>query len=107
MRIDAPTLPVTTRKDRLAIKGVAASEAIKPLAINAYEVHDVVLHRDHQPPDNENPQPSEQRAEGEDRRKICRRVRQQAVLIEFRSAINRRRQNLRGTDAREHIDEEA
>jgi len=86
---------------------VTAIHAVKPVVVNAYEVHDVVLHRQHQPPTHEIPRSPEQRVEGEERRKICRRVKQQAVLIEFRSGIDRRRQNLRGTDLHDHIDEEA
>lgn len=107
MRIDIPPAPLNTIQDRLAVKGVSASQAIKPLAINGYEVHDVVLHRDHRPPVKDKARSSEQREKGADRRKLCRRVKQQAVLIELRSSINRRRQNLRDSDMREHIDEQA
>jgi hypothetical protein len=49
-----------------------------------------------------------QRAEPfEDRRKVCRRVNHQTVLVELRSGIDRRRHNLRGSDIVEHIDETA
>ena len=40
-----------------------------------------------------------------DRRKFCRRVKHQAVLVELRSGIDRRRHNLRDGDVVEHIDE--
>jgi hypothetical protein len=43
----------------------------------------------------------------EDRRKLCRRVSHQAVLIELRSGIDRRRHNLREGVIAEHIDETA
>ncbi len=42
-----------------------------------------------------------------DRRKICRRVSHQAVLIELRSGIDRRRHNLRDGAPIDHIDETA
>jgi hypothetical protein len=41
----------------------------------------------------------------EDRRKLCRRVGHQSVLIELRSGIDRRRHNLREGAVVEHIDE--
>ena len=40
-----------------------------------------------------------------DRRKYCRRVKHQAVLVELRSGIDRRHHNLRDGDVVEHIDE--
>lgn len=43
----------------------------------------------------------------EDRRKACRRVSHQAVLIELRSGIDRRHHNLLEGDVAEHIDIEA
>jgi len=47
-----------------------------------------------------------QRAEPfEDRRKICRRVSQQPVLVELRSGPDRRRHNMRADDLVDHIDE--
>ncbi|HXU94546.1 MAG TPA: hypothetical protein VFP33_12900 [Gallionella sp.] len=41
----------------------------------------------------------------EERRKAARRVRQQPVLVELRSPIDRRRRNRREGDIVEHIDE--
>ncbi len=43
----------------------------------------------------------------EERRKICRRVSHQPVLVELRSGIERRHHNLRDGDIVDHIDEEA
>jgi len=43
----------------------------------------------------------------EDRRKACRRVNHQAVLIELRSGVDRRHHNLREGDVADHIDIEA
>ena len=43
----------------------------------------------------------------EERRKACRRVSHQHVLIELRSGIDRRHHNLREGDVAEHIDETA
>lgn len=40
-----------------------------------------------------------------ERRKICRRTRQQKVLIELRSGLDRRRHDLFGTGPAGHIDE--
>ncbi len=42
-----------------------------------------------------------------ERRKECRRIHQQHVLIELRSGIDRRHHNLRNGDMVEHIDETA
>ncbi len=42
-----------------------------------------------------------------ERRKECRRIHQQHVLIELRSGIDRRHHNLRNGDVVEHIDETA
>jgi hypothetical protein len=43
----------------------------------------------------------------EERRKLCRRVTHQAVLIELRSGIDRRRHDLREGAVADHIDETA
>jgi hypothetical protein len=43
----------------------------------------------------------------EDRRKACRRLSQQPVLVELRSGVERRRHNLRADDLVDHIDETA
>jgi hypothetical protein len=42
-----------------------------------------------------------------ERRKVCRRVRNQAVSIKLRSSIDRRQRNLRQSDIIEHINEKA
>lgn len=42
-----------------------------------------------------------------ERRKECRRIHLQHVLIELRSGIDRRHHNLRGGDVVDHIDETA
>jgi len=41
----------------------------------------------------------------EDRRKACRRIHNQKVLIELRSGVDRRHHDLLGNHAAEHIDE--
>ena len=43
----------------------------------------------------------------EDRRKACRRIHNQKVLIELRSGVDRRHHDLLGGHAVEHIDEQA
>ncbi len=49
----------------------------------------------------------QRRSEGQfvDRRKICRRVTQQPVLVELRSGVERRRRSQREGDPVDHIDE--
>jgi len=70
-------------------------------------VLNVVLRQHYQHPLHEVVHAPEQRLFSEDRRKVCRRVKHQAVIIELRSGIDRRRHNLRGSDQHDHIDEEA
>ena len=49
----------------------------------------------------------EQRGSIPDRRKMCRRVGKQVVLIERRSGVDRRKVVQRDGDVRTHIDEQA
>lgn len=106
MRIDSKPPPIVPMPERREIKGVSAVHAVKPIAIDAYQVQNAALHGQHEPPVRENPQLPEHRNDGEDRRKMCRRVKKQAVLMELRTGVDRRRRNLRDTDTREHIDEQ-
>jgi hypothetical protein len=107
MRIDSIAPRFTSIVSGREVKSVSAVHAVKPVAINAYEVQGGALHKLTQPVVQEKFTSPQQRVELEERRKMCRRVKQQAVLIELRSGIDRRRHNLRDSDLHEHIDEEA
>ena len=104
MRIDSQLPPIITVKDRREVKGLTAVFAIKPVAEEERAPQETETHHDveHTPPYQ-----TEQRGYEVDRRKICRRVSKQAVLIELRSGVDRRRVDQRDGDVRIHIDAQA
>ena len=98
--------PATTSPNTRQVRGLSASNAvlpvypreqpvpIEPIAVHREAVRQVVQ--------------QQQRAEPfEDRRKTCRRVSHQPVLVELRSGFDRRRHNQRESDIVEHVDVEA
>ena len=99
--------PVTTSPNTRQVKGLSSAQAVKPVYPRQQPVPYVEQHTTHQ----ETAHPAElhqhRSISFEDRRKTCRRVSQQAVLVELRSGIDRRRHNLRDGVLAEHIDEEA
>ncbi|MDP1636252.1 MAG: hypothetical protein Q8L69_16415 [Gallionellaceae bacterium] len=74
-----------------AIKPISDNERRAPVAEHPKGLHES-LHEERR----------EVRAE---RRKICRRVSNQTVLIKLRSSIDRRQRNLRQSDIVEHVNE--
>lgn len=87
-----------------AVKGVGAVAALKPLS--AHEVHELpaTLTETHQA-DGEPVLPMQRRSpELPDRRKVCRRVHKQTVLLDMRTGVDRRHGHGRETDPVEHID---
>lgn len=99
--VTAPSANLNTRQ----ISRPAAASSIKPVAAREPPASGVEHHQHlnqvfHQfKPATQLPL--------EDRRKACRRVKHQPVLVELRSGIDRRHQNLLEGDVAEHIDVEA
>lgn len=102
MRFVSSLLPVYTGPASRDVKGVVGVRAVRPVrahgetkvTINPHKPHEIQPVAQH-----------ERREHGEEeRRKECRRVSHQAVLVEMRSGIDRRRHNLREDDIVEHID---
>lgn len=104
MRIDSQPPPIIAVKERREVKGPTAVFAIKPVAEEERSHQEAGKHRDTQ---GTSPYQTEQRGYVVDRRKLCRRVSKQAVLIELRSGVDRRRVDQRDGDERIHIDAQA
>jgi len=95
--------PVPASPNTRQVKGLSAAHSLTPVHPHtkppAYEDHHENEHQvGSQAPPN---------VPVEDRRKACRRVSHQPVLIELRSGVDRRHHNLREGDVAEHIDIEA
>ncbi|MDD2700582.1 MAG: hypothetical protein PHH36_05025 [Sideroxydans sp.] len=95
--INPPAATPTTR----AVKGLTSVHALKPVH-EEVEPTSVTLSAEA----NER-QEAERHLPQEDRRKACRRIHNQKVLIELRSGLDRRRHNLFEVGTSDHIDEEA
>ncbi|MDX8399543.1 MAG: hypothetical protein R8K20_04780 [Gallionellaceae bacterium] len=94
--------PAPKSPNTLQVMGLSAAHSLAPVHPHTkppYEEHHENEHRiGAQAPPN---------VPVEDRRKACRRVSHQAVLIELRSGVDRRHHNLREGDVADHIDIEA
>ncbi|MBU1425639.1 MAG: hypothetical protein KKH12_02465 [Gammaproteobacteria bacterium] len=105
MRIVPSLPPVTKSPNTRQVGGLTAIHSVKAVQLQEQAVPVV----EKQPAQQEAARLVEQQRhhEGpfEDRRKVCRRVAQQAVLVDLRSGLDRRRRNQRGDDLVEHIDE--
>jgi hypothetical protein len=86
------------------VKGVSATAALKPL--NAHEAHNLAVTPSEVHQASSEPVPQMQRRSPElpDRRKVCRRVHKQVVLLDLRTGVDRRHGHGRETDPIEHID---
>ncbi|OIR17331.1 hypothetical protein GALL_23560 [mine drainage metagenome] len=103
-----PSLPpVTTSPYTRQVKGLSAAQAVKPVYPREQPESYVAPQATHQAAAGVQQQPPRRVQPFEDRRKACRRVSHQPVLVELRSGIDRRRHNLREGDMVEHIDEQA
>ena len=102
-----PSIPsATTSPNTRQVRRLSAAQAVKPLSPREQPVLPYVGRQSHhrvtaQPVE----QPHQRETPAEDRRKTCRRVSHQPVLVELRTGIDRRRHNLREGDIVEHIDE--
>lgn len=103
-----PSLPpVTTSPNTRQVKGLSAAQAVKPVYPREQPESYTAPQAVQQAAAGVQQQPSHRMQPFEDRRKACRRVSHQPVLVELRSGIDRRRHNLRKGDVVEHIDEQA
>jgi hypothetical protein len=105
MRYVPSISPATTSPDTRPVRGLSATYAVKPVHPREKIVPVIEHHAVHR----EAAQPVEPQRDvlAEERRKVCRRVSHQPVLVEFRSGVDRRRHNFRAGDVVEHIDEQA
>ena len=108
MRYVSSIPPAPTSPDTRQVGGLTAIHAVKAVAAVEQTVPNVVPGAPHQqeaaplfvlPRHRESPTT--------DRRKVCRRVSHQTVLVELRSGLERRHHNQRAGDIVEHVDEEA
>lgn len=99
MRFTPTILPTTATPTTRAVKGLTSTHAVKPVH-EELEATAVTLGAEaqHDAAHTQLPQ--------EDRRKACRRIHHQKVLVELRSGLDRRKHNLFAGGATEHIDEE-
>ncbi|MBU0688398.1 MAG: hypothetical protein KJ850_08630 [Gammaproteobacteria bacterium] len=101
MRFVPTILPVAATPTSRAVKSLSNVHAVKPVHARDPEALPDALHSE-----EHGDHPHKQ--EGlpfEDRRKACRRIHNQKVLIELRSGLDRRRHNLVEGGPSDHIDE--
>ncbi|MEI7842130.1 MAG: hypothetical protein WCI39_03770 [Gallionellaceae bacterium] len=99
-------IPTATRSPFIRqVTGLAAVYAVKPVHPRDQPIENIDRHAALQPELHQVEQHRDQVAT--DRRKACRRLNHQQVLIELRSGIDRRHHNVREGDVVEHIDIEA
>lgn len=104
MRIDNPPPLVSPVKDRREVRGLTSVPAVKAVGEEGQARQQAAARQE---TERTSPPPAEQRGVVLDRRKVCRRVRKQAVLIELRSGVDRRKVDQRDGDVRIHIDAQA
>jgi len=96
-----PSIPhATAAPATRAVKGLTGVQAVQPA--HPREPESAPLQYEVAPA----PYPQE-RLPVEERRKACRRIHNQKVLIELRSGLDRRRHNLLAGGTADHIDEKA
>jgi len=107
MRFVPSITSATTSPNTPLVQGVSAAKAVKPI----YPPEQPVQYVGHSAAHKEALHPIEPQLQhempAEDRRRTCRRVRHQPVLVELRSGVDRRRHNLFVDIGEEHIDLEA
>jgi hypothetical protein len=105
MRYVSSIPPVSASSNARQVRALSAVQAVKPVHIPVRIVPYVETSMVHQGAVPIVEQQKKPNIPIENRRKISRRVNRQAVLVEFRSGIDRRHQNLRESGTAEHIDE--
>ncbi|MFA6122033.1 MAG: hypothetical protein WCT35_09775 [Sideroxydans sp.] len=107
MRFVPEIKPATTGPNSSLVPGLSAVHAVKPIHSREQTVSQVAALRGRHKEAVEADQERATRLPLEDRRKACRRIHNQKVLIELRSGVDRRHHDLLGNHAAEHIDEKA
>ena len=105
MRFVSSLPPVTTGPNTRQVGGLKRINAVKPIQTDEKAVPTVENKTARQEPETLVGQLYQRAEPFQDRRKACRRVTRQAVLVELRSGMDRRRRNLRESDLVDHIDE--
>jgi hypothetical protein len=108
MRYVSEVKPSATGAKSSLVPGLSAVHAVKPIHSREQTVFQVTaLHLGQHKEAVEADKGGVARLPLEDRRRACRRIHNQKVLIELRSGVDRRHHNLLGDHAVEHIDEQA
>ena len=105
MRYVTSLPPVTKGPSTRQVGGLTRVFAVKPIRTGEQAVPNVgnqAAKQEHETATGQQHQRAEPFA---DRRKTCRRVSYQPVLVDLRSGPDRRRHNLRLSDLIDHIDE--
>ena len=105
MRFVSSLPPVTTSPNTREVGGLTRIHAVKPVPSDEQAVPTVQQQTARQEPVPPVKQQYQRAEPFEDRRKTCRRVSHQPVLVDLRSGPDRRRHNLRADDLIDHIDE--
>jgi hypothetical protein len=105
MRYVSSLPPVTTGPNTRQVGGLMRIHAVKPIQTGEQTVPTVENKTAKLEPEPLVGQLRQRAEPFEDRRKACRRVSRQTVLVELRSGPDRRRRNLRENDLVDHIDE--
>lgn len=101
--------PTTAPRDSFGVKALTRIKSVKPVQERTLPPLITLRHKHPEALPDTSPHDERRHAEPlqEERRTYCRRINHQPVMEELRSAIERRRHKLRGSDSTEHIDEEA
>ena len=105
MRYVSSLPPATTTPNTRRPQGLTRIHAVKPVPADEQAVPTVQQQAPRQEPVPAVRQQYQRATPFEDRRKTCRRVSHQPVLVDLRSGPDRRRRNLRADDLIDHIDE--
>jgi hypothetical protein len=97
--------PVPTSPNTRQPQGLTHIHAVKPVPTDKEAVPSVQQQAQRQVPTPPVKQQYQRAEPFEDRRKICRRMSHQPVLVELRSGIERRKRRTRNGDLIDHIDE--
>lgn len=107
MRYVSEVKPVTTELKTSLVPGLSSVHAVKPIHSHDQTVFEVTALQGRHKEAVEAEQEHATRLPLEDRRKACRRIHFQKVLIELRSGVDRRKHDLFASGVSGHIDEKA
>lgn len=107
MRYVSDVKPVVTGANSSLVPSLSSVHAVKPIHTREQTVFQVTALQGNHKEAVEADRERVSRLPLEDRRKACRRIHTQKVLIELRAGVDRRHHDLLGNHAAEHIDEKA